>query len=437
MSPGPGRAPDGREAEPSTVTAPDAGAAALPASAWLAGLTIFAAAAALRPPILVLGPLASRMIGDLGISHGVMGLLGAASVLFIGLASPFGPALTGRLGVRTAMAAVLAALLALGLARAVAPGYAPILLLTLAIGALIGLGQSQPPVFARRTSLAPQLASLAMTLGLVGSSVAGAVVAVPLAVATGDWRWALAIVTLPTAGSLLLWLLVVPRSRSGDRPAGAARLPWRDHEAWWLAACFGLQAVLYTSLVTWLPEAVAERGWDEASGAGLVGLLNVMALLSNVVLLLVGTRLARTSRAVVAVSVTALLAALGLALGLEPALAVTLMGLSLGAILPLLVTLGLRRAYDAPRAGALTALMFTVGYCVAGAGPLLVGAARDATGSFELALWMLVFDGVALLLVALRVQLAGDDAGGRPSGLERARDERGVRRAGRIQLDDA
>jgi CP family cyanate transporter-like MFS transporter len=311
------------------------------------------------------------------------------------------------------MAVVLAALLATGLARALAPGYELILVLTLAIGALIGLGQSQPPVLARLTSLAPQIGSLALTIGLVGSSVAVAAVAVPLSTTFGGWRWAVALVTLPVVASLIAWLAIV-RPRATTANAERAHLPWRDRVAWLLAACFGLQGALYTSLTTWLPEMFVEQGWDEASAGALVSALNLFALISNVGLLLAGTRLAATSLAVAVVSVTSLAAAVGLAAGLPPILPVALMGVSLGAVLPLLVTLAIRRAPSAADAGALTAMMFTLGYVTAGLGPVIVGVARDASGAFALPSWLLVADALALVVVAIRVHRAAASARGRP-----------------------
>ena len=76
----------------------------------LAGLLIVTLA--LRPQIIGIGPLVPAIRSDLGISHGVAGLLGTIPVLCMGLFAPFGPTVARRLGPRRAIAACVAAIAA-------------------------------------------------------------------------------------------------------------------------------------------------------------------------------------------------------------------------------------------------------------------------------------------------------------------------------------
>ena len=65
------------------------------------------------------------------------------------------------------------------------------------------------------------------------------------------------------------------------------------------------------------------------------------------------------------------------------------LGLSLGAIFPLVLTLPVDVADSPGDVGATAALMLLGGYVLSSIGPVLLGAVRDATGDFGTSLWVL------------------------------------------------
>ena len=89
----------------------------------------------------------------------------------------------------------------------------------------------------------------------------------------------------------------------------------------------------------------------------------------------------------------------GIILVPDPAfLWVAILGLALGTVFPLALTLPIDVADDPARVGSVAALMLLGGYVLSSVGPVLLGAARDVTGDFTASLWLLV--GVGVLLVA-------------------------------------
>ena len=73
-----------------------------------------------------------------------------------------------------------------------------------------------------------------------------------------------------------------------------------------------------------------------------------------------------------------------------------------GAIAPLIMTLPIDVAREPGEVGAMVAMMLGFGYSLAATAPLLLGAIRDATGSFTGVLWVLAaFAGVVLALATL------------------------------------
>jgi CP family cyanate transporter-like MFS transporter len=70
----------------------------------------------------------------------------------------------------------------------------------------------------------------------------------------------------------------------------------------------------------------------------------------------------------------------------------------------MVMTLPLDLAERPEQVGAVAAMMLGAGYGLSGVAPFVLGAVRDATGSFTTALWLIV--GAAALLVALSATLS-------------------------------
>ena len=107
---------------------------------------------------------------------------------------------------------------------------------------------------------------------------------------------------------------------------------------------------------------------------------------------------------------------------------VVVLGLSLGAVFPLVLTLPLDVADDPARVGSVAALMLLGGYIVSSSGPVILGAARDLTGDFGASLWMLVAIAVALVAV-VPAAVARPPAARRPSAMRPRRRRREARPA--------
>jgi CP family cyanate transporter-like MFS transporter len=67
---------------------------------------------------------------------------------------------------------------------------------------------------------------------------------------------------------------------------------------------------------------------------------------------------------------------------------------------PLVMTLPLDAEERPDRVGALAGMMLGFGYALSALAPLLLGAVRDATGSFEAVLWFIAVFGAVFLVAA-------------------------------------
>ena len=67
-----------------------------------------------------------------------------------------------------------------------------------------------------------------------------------------------------------------------------------------------------------------------------------------------------------------------------------MLGIAIGPLFPLTMTLPLDAAERPAEVAALAGMMLGVGYTLSATSPLLLGALRDATGGFTAVLWALV-----------------------------------------------
>jgi MFS transporter, CP family, cyanate transporter len=350
-----------------------------------------------------IGPLIDAIQEDLDASHALAGLLGTIPVLCMGLFAPVAAYLSARLGTRRAMTIALALIGTFGVARALVPSAWLVVLLTWPVGMGMGLGNALSPLVVRETvPERPATGTGVYTTGIqLGSTLAAALV-VPLAAVLGGWRGALVALSLVACGITIAWALL---ERGGEPhvrpPALVPRLPWRSSTAWLLVAIFASMGAAYYGLNAWLPDAYGERGWSDKSAGVLLAAMNLTAIPASFVVPWLSDHHGGRRPWLVAMSLVFVTGGVGLvafpAAGYAWAL---LTGVSQGGMFALVMTLPLDLEQRPERVGALVGMMLGVGYTTAAIAPFVLGAVRDATGSFDAVLWTCAaFLGLLVVLV--------------------------------------
>lgn len=178
---------------------------------------------------------------------------------------------------------------------------------------------------------------------------------------TVSWPGALAFSGwLPTVLGFVAWLPVV-RISGGvperDTQRLPTSLPWRSPRAWFISVFFGSQSLLYLSVLTWLPPLYVDRGLRPDSAGLLLLVLNLAQIPASIG----SPALAdRTEDRWPWLAVTTSLATGGFAgISVFPLLApwvwVLLLGIGLGGLFALSLTLPADNAPDADEAGRLAA----------------------------------------------------------------------------------
>jgi CP family cyanate transporter-like MFS transporter len=360
----------------------------------------------LRPQLVGVGPLLPNIQHSLGISHAVAGLLVTIPVLCMGLFAPTAAVLASRVGTNRAVGAALVLVAVAGIARAVSPGAALVLLVTVPVGIGMALGNALMPLAVKGgVSARPLLGTGVYTTGIQVGSFVAAIIAVPIADIWFGWRGALAAFGIAAAAGAITWLALAPRGQGSVVDVNAIpRLPVRSVTAWLLVAMFLCVAVNYYGLSAWLPNAYQELGWSEGHAALLIGIFNLATLPAGLFVTFFGDRFG-SRRTFMLWSAAAL--TMGTVLLIEaPAGAYAwafIGGFGNGMMFPLMMTMPLDVARRPADVSAVTGMMLGFGYSLAAIAPFALGAVRDSTGSFRDSLWLLA--GITTLLAIVVSQL--------------------------------
>ncbi len=355
-------------------------------------VALFLAALTLRPQIVGVGPLIPSIQDAFGTSHAVVGLLGTIPVLCMGLFAPVAAYLATRIGTRRAMTVGLALIGVFGILRATMPSAWLVVILTWPVGVGMGLGNALAPISVKEHfEDRPATGTGVYTTGIQIGSTSAAALAVPLAGWLGGWRGALIAISCVALLSLLAWVVLM----WGDEPhtpvggGYGIKLPWGSGSAWLLVAIFALMGSAYYGLNAWLPDAYTEHGWSDGSAGLLLAMMNLTAIPASFLIPFLSDRTGRRTPFLLGLSVCFVTGAVILAAA--PAIAylgALLAGIAQGGLFSLVMTLPLDFERTPRRVGALVAMMLGLGYTISAASPFLLGAVRDATGSFNSVLWL-------------------------------------------------
>ena len=354
-------------------------------------LALFLAALTLRPQIVGVGPLIPSIQDAFGTSHAVVGLLGTIPVLCMGLFAPVAAYLAARIGTRRSMTIGLALIGAFGVLRALMPSAWLVVLLTWPVGIGMGLGNALAPISVKEHfEHRPAAGTGVYTTGIQVGSTTAAALAVPLAGWLGGWRGALIAISCVALASLVAWVVLTWGEAPHAAPSvSVPRLPWRSTTAWLLVAVFALMACAYYGLNAWLPDAYAERGWSDGSAGLLLAMMNLTAIPASFVIPYLSDRTGSRTPFLLGLSLCFITGAVTLVAipGLAYAGAL-LAGIAQGGLFALVMTLPLDFERTPKRVGALVAMMLGLGYTIGATSPFVLGAVRDATGSFDAVLWL-------------------------------------------------
>jgi len=377
---------------------------------------VIAAAFNLRLAVVGVGPVIDEIQADTGMSSAAASLLVALPFACLGIFAFVGAALVRRFGASPLIAGSLVLLTLAAVLRAAMPTPVLLIAATLPIGIAIAMiGVALPGVVKHHYSTRGG----AITGAYVASmNLAGALIAVtivPLAELVDGWRWAFALSAIPGAMALVIWHRAGTATDPGDRDAPMLSGLRPPQDGIRLGLIFGLQAMIFAGLITWIAAVYVDAGWDPAQA----GIATAAIPMLTVPAALIIPRLSDGHDRRYWVASVALIMAVGTALiGFTPTSAAPIwllvVGVGAGSVFPLLMALPLDLRGTPAAVTDLVAWMLGLGYLMAGTSPLLIGVLRDATGGFEIPIGVVLTTSAvlcALLTLTLPKPVAWNAAG--------------------------
>lgn len=355
----------------------------------------------MRPAVTAVGPVIDRISADTGIPLALLGSLSTIVLITWAIVSPFAHGFGRRLGLGGAVLAAMGLLAAGTIVRSLPGSTAWLWIGTAIIGIALAIGNVLLPAVIKRDfplRVPMMMGVYSAILGGAGAVASG--LAVPIANATGSdtgtgWRLSLLLTGAAVAPlALLAWWLVSRheiRAMRAAAPVPASRLGiWRDPVAWQVAGYMGVQSTTFYVLVTWIATMSLDTGRSDTLAGIDVMVYQVFSLVGSLTVALAmrgrGARLTPAALPLLGIAGIAGLMLWPDAIGFW----VVPLGLFSGMSLGVSLTLMAERARDHGASSALSGMSQAVGYAIAAVGPALFGAVHAITGSWTLALTILL-----------------------------------------------
>ncbi|WP_260842515.1 MFS transporter [Paenarthrobacter nicotinovorans] len=374
----------------------------------------------LRPAITTVAGVMAQVPGVFGLDPALLPLLGTLPVLAFGVSGPIGPWLARRLGTGRPVAVALMVLAAALIVRSTVPAL--LLPGTFLAGMSIMTASVLVPQIVKANRGTGWWTGLC-TMGFGLGAALGAGLVQPLELAFGgNLASALAVWAVPALiGAFLI-------HRSGGRPTaalassasvttavgakgdGAPGAPSdvppsdvsaplrRQPTAWAVTAFFGLQAMLYFAITSWLAVYLVSRGLGPADAAALLAWFSLAGLPASLLAPVLASRPAilRILAPGLGLSVAAALLGVLAAPAELQFLAVGILGVVQSAGFGLGMALMVIRSAGPESAGKLSAMSQGFGFALASLGPLLAGLLHEMSGGWEVTFCVLAAEAVVL-----------------------------------------
>jgi CP family cyanate transporter-like MFS transporter len=362
----------------------------------------------MRTAVTSVGAVLDDLQAGLHTSSGVAGVITTLPVICFALIGAAAPRLAHRFGAHQLLVASLAAMTVGLLARAVVGQvWAFILLSVLALSGGAVANVLLPTLVKRHFPDRIGRMTAVYTTALAVGTTAAAGLTVPFGSlgsgsgSGGDgWRYGLGAWALFSAVAILPWLPTLRHDRpvaGAQRGLAATRLV-RSPTAWALTIFFAFQSFQAYIAFGWFAKFMDAHGVTSGTAGAMVAVLSAMTIPVSMVVPSVPA--SRHRAVLIWLTVCYLVAYVGLAVApVGGAWAwMVLTGIGSGQF-PLALTMIGLRSREAETTAALSAFVQSIGYIVAGSGPLLFGVLNDVTGGWALPL-ALLFIGLAIAVAA-------------------------------------
>ncbi len=244
-------------------------------------------------------------------------------------------------------------------------------------------------------------------------NIAGAIgvgATIPIAKHFGwSWQPALSMWVVLAIIALIFWIPFCTQHKVPDASelqADKKRI-WSYGMAWWVSAFYGLQSIIFFSLITWLPSMIVAKGMTTEFATNLTFALMLFTIPTSILTPILCSKM-KSQSALIAGIAAAYVVGLSLFIIAEShallICSVIIISLTIGGCISSALLFFTLRSANTKRTTELSGLAQSVGYLMGALGPLLVGFMYDQFHSWKEAL-------LTLIALAILMILSGSMAG--------------------------
>lgn len=360
----------------------------------------------LRPGMTSVGPLIGTIRDDIGLANWSAGLLTSLPLLAFSIMSPIVPMLSNRY---TNERVIIGGLVTLIIGISIRSTALSSLLFIGTI--LVGLGIAVCNVllpgvikekFPKKVGLMTSIYSTLM--GIVAAIASG--LSVPFAKGFGwGWQISLLIWAIPAFFGVIIWLLLARKNnRHKDHNLRYVNMAdnriWRSSLAWQVALFMGLQSSLFYITISWLPEILHDAGINITTAGWMLSFTQLIGMPFSFLAPVVAARMKSQQPIVITLGMSSLIGFFGLLISqsfIFLFISTIFIGITLGGMFALALSLLAMRAKNAKDASYLSGMAQAIGYLIAAIGPIVIGYLHDITGTWQIPLLTLL--GITMLVI--------------------------------------
>ena len=350
----------------------------------------------MRPAAVSIGPVLSDIVAELQLTGVQAGLLTSLPVLSFSLFGALTPRLAHRIGPhRLTVLALLAALVGMVSRSLVAQPWVFLALSLVALSGMAAVNVLMPSLIKRHFPDRIGLLTAVYTTAMAISLTAASVFTVPIAQASGSWRYGLATWAALAVLAIGPWLALSRHDRPDEdaEPVAPIRLSQvaRTRLGWAMAVFFGMQSLQAYAVFGWVANLYRDAGFAAADAGLLLGLITGIGIPLSFVIPTLSTRTGAQLPMLGGLTGCYLIGYLGLLLA--PGAAAWLWALLVGigtCTFPLILTLIGLRARTPAGTAALSGFTQSVGYLISAIGPFSIGLLHDLTDGWTVPLLVLI-----------------------------------------------
>lgn len=367
-------------------------------------LSMMLIAANLRLPITIIPPLLSTIEKDLGIPKSLAGLITSIPLITFAILSPIIVKIAKKLGNELTIF-IFFTLLILGSYLRIIPTVWALMLGTFLAGVGIDSGNVLVPALIKdhlphEIPLGTSLYTMSMLLiGAIGTALSGILITKLSLQATLGILSAVAIV------AIVFW---VPNLRYNQRDTDKATertnysSVWTQSLGWLITSFFGLQSLVYYSLITWLPSILETHGISTIFASNLLTILQLSGLPCSFIVPFLSVRKGGLKTLLTMLFIGYAVAPLGYLISTSSAVFLVIItivtGFGSGLAFNMAVIFFTEKTTNPSQTAEVSGMAQSAGYLLAAIGPVMFGYIENTVHSWNMIIFILIVMSVLLTL---------------------------------------